>query len=296
MMTTSGFLSPAREGKLPESRSPIVAIDPPPAPRPASPADHPPKIARPPAAPERRPLEPTKLFPPHGGSPMGPSKKKSFVKNLVKSKLKPAAHNPGATLNRDPGGGANDVKSVSSQPHVLNEVNKALAAARLKTEKLNTTITPVVPQIEQPVVIPSSLKLEAQVDKLFTEPDKKKVNIFKKISNVKNDKTESSKVLKEQKPDHSAPAVVIEERGAAELPHKVHHLSSDITIELINAPAAGKGSERMHFDDDSPPGTPSAPRTPEMIAQSPPRTKEKRKRKDKSKVRKVRRSKEMFEQ
>lgn len=274
MMTTSGFLSPAREGKLPESRSPVVAMDPLPTPRPASPAEQ--KVVHPLPPPEKRTPEGTKQV----HRTPSTNKKKSLVKNIVKSKLKPLA------LIANNGAVVEDVKPppVANLQHRFNET---LEAARLKTERLNTTITPIVPHLGGPpqVPVPDTLQIEAKVDKLFTEPDKKKVNIFKKISNVKNEKAE--KILKsklELKRELQEP-VIMDDYGGPELPGKIHHLSSDITIELINSPVGKQKTERMHFDNDSPPGTPSAPRTPEMIVQSPPQ--KKRRRKDKPKIKKV---------
>lgn len=111
---------------------------------------------------------------------------------------------------------------------------------------------------------------------------------------MKNEKLEKILKIKDeikQESSESSPDLIIDE-SPAEMSTKVHHLSSDITIELINSVPSSKSPEkieqRSYFDDDSPPGTPSTPKTPEMISQSPPLNRvEKRKRKDKSKIKKV---------
>ncbi|VEN57935.1 unnamed protein product [Callosobruchus maculatus] len=163
-----------------------------------------------------------------------------------------------------------------TQKMISEKFDKALAAAKAKTEKLNTTITPIPNNIPP---LPSSITLQ-QVEKLFNEPDKKKVNIFKKISNVKETKA---------KKDSGAapPSLVIDEH--AEIVNKIA-LSSDITIEPIHSvPPPRRSPEKFDFfDDGSPLGTPSTPRTPDIMAYSgPPAQKEKRKRKDTRKVKRV---------
>ncbi|XP_025833542.1 transcription initiation factor TFIID subunit 3 isoform X2 [Agrilus planipennis] len=335
MMTTSGFLSPAREGKLPESRTPLVSIDPTPQSNNVMPTD---SIKKPVKALKKVEKKKEKggkeLFKPGLDERI---KKIANMKDIVKLKqvkMNNNANNPSLLANNVLLN--NDIKitqipnSKINSALPQNKFNKALEAARLKTEKLNTTITPIpikslfattqqstvqspqVPKQSQQSPSQQSQQLSHQssqqqqqnlaghrdvhVDKLFTEPDKKKINILKKISNVKNEKLEN-KVMKikdeiKQESRESSPDLVIDE-AASDIVNKVHHLSNDITIELIEPqPAQAQKSpekvERNYFDDDSPPGTPSTPKTPEMITQSPPlQIKEKRKRKDKSKVKKV---------
>ncbi|XP_031336162.1 transcription initiation factor TFIID subunit 3 isoform X3 [Photinus pyralis] len=294
MMTTSGFLSPAREGKLPEARTPMPALEP---------------IILPPALPAEQPEVPvTKKLP-------KTTKKIEKKKERIGKELFKPLDDPGQKVPKKLGTPSKDNSKsktkyqvppqMSSAPNFpimgdLNislipnkmamnppqKINKALAAARLKTEKLNTTITPIPtkPVIAPPIPI---IKPEPNVDKLFTEPDKRKINILKKIS-VKNEKMAKVKDDIKQESRESSPDLVIDE-SINEATNKVHHLSSDITIELIDSiPLVKDKTERLYFYDDSPPGTPSTPKTPEMISQSPPLNKvEKRKRKDKSKIKKI---------
>nr|CAH7727972.1 unnamed protein product [Callosobruchus chinensis] len=270
MMTTSGFLSPAREGKLPEPKAPA----------PPPPAEPPPLIITAPIDPvlkkkvEKRKekvgkelfkavLQDDKIV-----------KKTPSMKDLVKMKQKMTSAPPPLSSNL-PIPPLTSI--VSPSPKIMSEkFDKALAAAKAKTEKLNTTITPIPNNIPP---LPSSITLQ-QVEKLFNEPDKKKVNIFKKISNVKETKAkkESSAV---------PPSLMIDEH--AEIVNKIA-LSSDITIEPIHSvPPPRRSPEKYEiFDDGSPLGTPSTPRTPDIMAHSgPPPQKEKRKRKDTRKVKRV---------
>lgn len=266
-MTTSGFISPAREGKLPESRTPLVPVEPPHQPTvPSVPSEPPPKKT--PKLPKKVEKKREKL--PKGESTPVRNKKAPPIKDVAKWKqFKNApAHNNNLLTKGSPN---QAVTNNHKQPHEINHVNKALAAARLKTEKLNTTITPI------PIKQPNNV-----VDKLFTEPDKKKINILRKISNVKNEKTDCkmAKVKDEIKQEsrESSPDLVIDETVNEPVVNKIHHISNDITIELINSTPK---QENSYFDNDSPPGTPSTPKTPEIVSQSPPLAKEKRKRREK---------------
>lgn len=63
------------------------------------------------------------------------------------------------------------ISNSSKVPQANNtKINKALVAARQKTEKLNTTITP----ISMKLMAPTQQHSFEHVDKLFTEPDKRK--------------------------------------------------------------------------------------------------------------------------
>lgn len=290
MMTTSGFLSPAREGKLPESRTPLAPLDTAPPvniqPVQVEPLKKPTKIIR---KIERKKDRSKELF-----RPDDKIKKQTIMKDIVKLKqqIKVSAAHPANGLIPNGILFNSDIR-ISQIPHnkILQtdiKLNKALVAARQKTEKLNTTIIPI--PMKPILTLPQSVD---NVDKLLTEPDKKKVNILKKISNVKNEKLES-KVMKikeeiKQESRESSPGLIIDEN--IDLPPRVPHISNDITIELVpctpNNTVINDRIERSYFDE-SPPVTLSTPKTPELISsQSPPLTKEKRKRKDKSKVKKV---------
>lgn len=303
MMTTSGYLSPAREGKLPESRTPLSTIETAVASNSFSfLADANKKLNKIPkkidkkkdkgvgkelfklATDDKKIKVPTmkdvaklkQIKTVNANNLLQPAVGNFFVNNEVK--VPTVIHN-------------NNTKSPLANN---NKINKALAAARLKTEKLNTTITPVPTKPTYNPPSPAVLFVPNDtVDKLFTEPDKRKVNILKRISNVKNEKIDN-KIPKietslQQNFRENSPDLIIDE--TPDVISKVHHISNDITIELINgsvnAPKNAVKIEKPFFEDESPPGTPSTPKTPEMISQSPPLAKEKRKRKDKSKIKKV---------
>lgn len=286
MMTTSGYLSPAREGKLPESRTPLASIDSVITSNtvPVVEAVKKPTKAGKKTEKAKEKLVGKELFKP---LPEQKPKKTNTNKDTPKSKqAKAAAASQGNSAAAN--AGENKLPATNTKAAGNSKINKTLAAARLKTEKLNTTITPI------PIKQESSSQPAANVepDKLLTEPDKRKINIFKRISNVKNEKIES-KIMKmkdeiKQESRESSPDLIIDE--SADVVNKVQNISNDVTIEIIapNNPSKSPDKlERPYFDDDSPPGTPSTPKTPEMISQSPPLTKEKRKRKDRSKVKKV---------
>ncbi|KRT79557.1 PHD finger motif containing protein, partial [Oryctes borbonicus] len=281
IMTTSGYISPAREGKLPESRTPLAAIEV--APPPPNNTNVAPPIINP------KPLKVVKkvekkrerigkeLFKP-GDEKV---KKAPTAKEIAKLKQAKNVNNVNNTQQLIHNLVNNSEIKLIPTP-VKQMANKTLAAARLKTEKLNTTITPIPMKPAQP---PND-----NIDKLFTEPDKKKVNILKKISYGKNEKVESKGKVKDEMKQESregSPVLIIDE--PVEQP-KVH-ISNDITIELVDPAPVNKTPEKpekTNCYDDSPPGTPLTPKTPE-ISHSPPLSlsKGRAKRKDKTKVKKV---------
>ncbi|XP_066253840.1 transcription initiation factor TFIID subunit 3 [Euwallacea similis] len=289
MMTTSGFLSPAREGKLPEAKAPIPPPEPskPPSPTPPLPELVPVTKKKPEKKKKEMTKEVLKSLPDEK-----PPKKINNMKDILKMKranavaanaaaaaaanLVPNVLHPGLMrlpmsphqqfIPPFPG----DVKlppliAQRHRPPIVrpSSFNKALAAAKAKTEKLNTTITPIPMKSE-----PKTPKFHA-VDKLVTEPDRNKINILKnvcKVSKEKGNKNIASNQLMQQTHD---------------LVSKIN-LSRDITIEPINPQRHSPIKREPYFEDGSPPGTPPTPRTPEILPQSPPFVvKEKRKRKEK---------------
>ncbi|XP_049818269.1 transcription initiation factor TFIID subunit 3 isoform X3 [Aethina tumida] len=303
MMTTSGFLSPAREGKLPEAKTPVQALmepvlanNPPTTQPPEIINNDPPKKI--PKIPNRK-IEKKKdkigkeLFKPLLFDDKTPVRKSpTNMKDVAKFKQKNnnqsqqmSQSSPLVDMQR---GGT----PINSKAH---KINKTLADARQKTEKLNTTITPIP---MKPETISSSLPPQTVIDKINTEPDKKKVNIFKKIS-VKNEKHDLKHIKKEEaataRSRGGSPNLIIDDDDERDdiARHIPHHLNipSDVTIEPINPQVVPKSSpERIDYFDSSPPGTPSTPKTPEMISShSPPLplTKEKRKKKEGKRVKKV---------
>ncbi|XP_018560819.1 transcription initiation factor TFIID subunit 3 [Anoplophora glabripennis] len=279
MMTTSGFLSPAREGKLPEARTPA----PPPIPEPAPPVTTSPLESGRKKVDKKKERLGKELFKPISEEKV--LKKTPTMKDVVKMKQMKAAAAAAANMaaaNSTPNvipanvSTSNEVKILpipQHKPPQKQNFNKDLAAAKAKTEKFNTTITPIPMKPRSPHPPPTPL---SQVDKLFSEPDKKKVNIFKKISNVKE--KHESKAKKDVRAN-----LLMNEASPVDIVNKITHLSSDITIEPIMNPfPVSRSPDKLdsYFDHNSPIGTPSTPKTPEIIAPSPPLPKEKRKRKD----------------
>ncbi|KAH1028880.1 transcription initiation factor TFIID subunit 3 [Dendroctonus ponderosae] len=279
MMTTSGFLSPAREGRLPEAKAPAPPPEPPRAPTPPPPGPPVPELVLVKKKPEKKKDKPLKEA--KSGNEEKAPKKPGNTKDTPKRPkatpsmlpppgfcrpsfpgLPPPAHFMSAQFPGDmklPPLVAHGPKPQIVKPSALNKV---LAAAKAKTEKLNTTITAIPVKAEPKYQIP----MHQPVDKLLAEPDKQKVNILRKISNVKekHEKSKQSQLVQQ----------------AQDIVSKIN-LSSDITIEPIHPRHNFVAKSEPYFDDGSPPGTPPTPRTPEILAHhSPsPSAKEKRKRK-----------------
>ncbi|KAL1490723.1 hypothetical protein ABEB36_013372 [Hypothenemus hampei] len=299
MMTTSGFLSPAREGKLPEAKAPHPPPEPP---KPPSPEPPVPEIVTVKKKPEKKREKIAKdLMKSYEDKPV---KKINNMKDILTMKrakafaasnanLVPNIMSPGLVRMAPPLPGQQAYNLPSQAfpgdlklppPLVHNKplnvkpsgFNKALAAAKAKTEKLNTTITPISIKPEPKFQVPT----HQVVDKLVTEPDRKKINILRKISNVKE---------KHEKAKGHLNAQLMQQ--TQDIVSKIN-LSSDITIEPINPSGSSTGiKHESYFDDGSPPDTPPTPRTPEILTHSPMLVKEKRKRKekpDKPKVKKPR--------
>ncbi|KAG5879816.1 hypothetical protein JTB14_007668 [Gonioctena quinquepunctata] len=282
MMTTSGFLSPAREGKLPEAKAPIPppVVEPPPPPLAPTASNIDPNLKK--KGEKRKEKFSKELFKPISEEKV--VKKNATMKDVVKMKQKAAAaaaaaaaastshlpHPVPSVIQPHPvPPRLNELKlnSIPPQKMMRDNLDKALAAAKAKTEKLNTTITPIPMKSQSPV--PQLNK--QQVEKLFNEPDRKKINILRKISSVKE-----GKVKKDSRA--GTPNLIIDE--PSDIVNKIS-LSSDITIEPIPM-MRSPGKMDHFFDNGSPPGTPPTPRTPEIITHSPPvpAPKEKRKRKE----------------
>ncbi|XP_044765452.1 transcription initiation factor TFIID subunit 3 isoform X2 [Coccinella septempunctata] len=285
MMTTSGFLSPAREGRLPEAKTPI--------PPPAEIPPQPPQPIINSLSEHNMGVLPMKKLP----RPMKrvERKKDRIGKELFKNHEDKVRKNPKEPFKvKHMKKIANDLSLMPNFPQFLNMGklplvpplsnqkinpvkfnNKTLQAARMKTEKFNTTITPL------PLKSMNN-RSQLSVDKLHTIPDRKKANILKKISNMKEKIEEKVIIKKEEKEDPSSPPDLIIDEPEDIIP-KLKQFRSDITIEPINPttrPDVSIKSEPMYFDE-SPPGTPSTPKTPEMMATPPSVIKEKKKRKPK---------------
>ncbi|OAD59531.1 Transcription initiation factor TFIID subunit 3, partial [Eufriesea mexicana] len=297
MMTTSGFLSPAREGKLPEARTPHQTRSD--SPQPSSYPMVPPELKydKKPKKIIKKGLEDCKLD--------KENKKKNRAKELFKpdkiddnkikklagmkelAKLKPLKSVGGKFQSTMP--------SSSNRPSTPKLMSpKTAGSPKLQKSTQPKTKTEKVIDLTSGSP-PSNERKEDNIDKLPSEPDKQKLNIFKKISKPREDKdkdiSEQHK-YKELDSRESSPGLVIDEnidkqalrndtdvkREEKKTPHTPDvHLQPD-GGELIDLQSPG--SDVYMFDDMSPPGTPSTPRTPELNMPITP-TDHKKKRKEK---------------
>lgn len=311
MMTTSGFLSPAREGKLPEARTPINTID--------SPLLHSnsntnnetrterkgPKIIKDSKKVEKKKDKATKeLFKPLPDDII--AKKFTSMKDVVKMKAIKANAANIANNNAIPPPEpiSKSVNHVKSSPVVKTP------KIPLKSAKIEKAPAPSPLPLPPPKVVPQHPDKVIE-GKLSSEPNKSKLNIFKKISKVKEDKvekTEKGKVKSEQMPPESresSPDLIIDESDMKSSNNKPLDMSMkqqdtseklpkptpvvDTPPKVFNVIKSPVPSDKdfLYDDDISPPGTPSTPKTPEMPSHSPPLKVEKdmkRKRKEKNKI------------
>ncbi|XP_032688842.1 transcription initiation factor TFIID subunit 3-like isoform X2 [Odontomachus brunneus] len=313
MMTTSGFLSPAREGKLPEARTPHqVQTE---APQPNSYPMVPPEVKC-----EKKPKKIVKKNP-EDRKLDKENKKKKGVKELFKpdkiddskikklvgmkelAKLKPLKPGGGKTqsaaLSQELSGSRPSTPKIASPKSAGSPKPPKAAQPKAKVAEKVIDLTESAPSIE---------KKEETVDKLPSEPDKQKLNIFKKISKPREEK-EKDKDKETAEPLHKfkdldsrecSPALIIDEINN-EKQHAAHR--NDIvdvkrseekkaphTPDLHVQPTDGDlmdvqspPSDVYMFDDTdiSPPGTPSStPKTPELNV--PAVVEQKRKKKEKS--------------
>lgn len=298
MMTTSGFLSPAREGKLPEARTPhqTCADSPQPSSYPMVPPElkcdkKPKKIMK--KIPEDRKLDKE-------------NKKKNKAKELFKqdniddskikklasmkelAKLKPLKSGGGKSQTNlaGPSSRPSTPKLISSKSAGSPKMPKAVPPKTKPEKVIDLTSSP-----------PPTERKEDNIDKLPSEPDKQKLNIFKKISKPREDKEkEPSEQHKHKELDsrESSPGLIIDEniekhahkndteakKEEKKTPHTPDvHVHPDGDSIDIQSPS----SDVYMFDDMSPPGTPSTPKTPELNVPTPTDQKKKKKEKNNKK-------------
>lgn len=293
IMTTSGFLSPAREGKLPESRTPHPAR-----------ADSPPSSSYPMVPPElKTEKKPKKIIKkaPDDRKLDKENKKKNRVKELFKPdnisdiKAKKLANMKELTKSKP-------VKSAGVKGHTGNPSTSNRPAspqiAFHKEPPAKTMKTPPVkakPEKVQEIasVAPPVEQKEDNVDKLPSEPDKQKLNIFKKISKPREEKVaDGPELLKYKDLDsrESSPGLIIDENSEkhaqrGDVDAKREDKRTPRTPEVHIHEGAETADMQSHspdvyiFDDDdmSPPGTPSTPKTPELSVPVPVDLKKKKK-------------------
>lgn len=311
MMTTSGFLSPAREGKLPEARTPhqVRADSPQPSSYPMVPPElkcdkKPKKIVK--KGPDDRKLDKEnkkkkgakELFKP---DKIDETKIKKLVGMKELAKLKPLKPGGGktqssTTLQELSGSRPSTPKTASPKPVGSPKPSKAMQP-KAKTEK--------VIDLMDGSSIPAEKK-EDTVDKLPSEPDKQKLNIFKKISKPREEKDKDKETAELQHNKYKdlnsrecSPALIIDENTEKQHAHrndvaeaKREEKKTPHTPDLHVQPPDGDlvdvqspSSDVYMFDDTdiSPPGTPSTPKTPELnVPTVPTVTEQKRKKKEKS--------------
>ncbi|KAK0169806.1 hypothetical protein PV328_010446 [Microctonus aethiopoides] len=292
MMTTSGFLSPAREGKLPESRTPAQAR-----------ADSPSPSSYPMVPPELKCDKKIKKLVKKGSEDRKLDKenrKKNREKDLFKpdkvidtkmktlsgtkdaSKSKSVKAGGSKTLVIIPPSAASDPQHHPQKEEVSGKISKK-SSPKLKSEKVASSASAM-----------HSVKQENSIKgKLPVELDKQKLNIFKKISKSRDEKNSeipehhkfkdtelqsstSGSILDEaDKFIRNDPEIKLEETKTSVMKEEDIFLNSEITE------SRSPSSDMYAYDDMSPPGTPSTPKTPELNVPGCP-TDQKKKRKEKS--------------
>lgn len=295
MMTTSGFLSPAREGKLPEARTPhqVRADSPQPTSYPMVPPElkcdkKPKKVVK--KGPEDRKLDKEnkkkkgakELFKP---DKIDDSKIKKLVGMKELAKLKPLKPGGGkaqaATLSQELSGSRPSTPKIASPKSAGSPKPSKVAQLKAKVTEKVIDLTDTPPPVE---------KKEDTIDKLPSEPDKQKLNIFKKISKPREEKDKDKETVepphkyKDLNSRECSPALIIDEN--TEKQHAAHR--NDVVAEVkrieekktphtpdLHVPPTygdlvdvqSPSSDVYMFDDTdiSPPGTPSStPKTPEL--------------------------------
>ncbi|KAK0161710.1 hypothetical protein PV327_008129 [Microctonus hyperodae] len=292
MMTTSGFLSPAREGKLPESRTPAQAR-----------ADSPSPSSYPMVPPELKCDKKIKKLVKKGSEDRKLDKenrKKNREKELFKpdkvidtkmktlsgtkdaSKAKSVKAGGSKTLVIIPPSTASDPQHHPQKEEVSGKISKK-SSPKLKSEKAINSASAM-----------HSVKQENNIKgKLPVELDKQKLNIFKKISksrDEKNSETPEHHKFKDTELQSSTSGLVFDEadkfiRNDPEIKLEETKTSvmkeEDIFSNTEITESRSPSSDMYAYDDMSPPGTPSTPKTPELNVPGCP-TDQKKKRKEKS--------------
>ena len=278
-MTTSGFLSPAREGKLPEPRTPHPAR-----------ADSPPSSSYPMVPPElkiekklkkivKKPLEERKFD--------KENKKKNRVKELFKPdvvsdvKAKKLPNTKDSPKLRTPKPGGSKSHASTSGPSTSRPVTPQPASHKeVTTKTTKATVSRVKPEKtpDIPIIVTPSEHKDDSVDKLTSEPDKQKLNIFKKISKPREDKSlEVPELMKHKELDsrENSPSLIIDEnsdkhvhRGDSDVKRdeKKTPRTPDVHINESGEPIGMQNStsDMYMFNNMSSPAIPSAPKTPEI--------------------------------
>lgn len=296
MMTTSGFLSPAREGKLPEARTPIQSSD--------SRSSSPQPLSYPTVPPEVK------------GEKKGKKYKQSAVDGIRKVVDKEINKTKDTSDSQATDDDDKNVKKLVSMKEMyklkalkpgamkMHSPNNGVAGGSTAKSKLNkhknapgisATIAslPKIPKLSQSrnskgdkssgsqssnkmSVSEKTKDIGVIEGKLSSEPDKQKLNIFKKISKVKEDKSDQGESGRNSESSASASfelenrqrdmryAQISEAIEAVIQKSREQPAPSPERDEIVDVESSD--SEIFSYDDDlSPPGTPSTPRTPDLI-------------------------------
>lgn len=333
MMTSSGFISPAREGKMPESKPPNL----------------PPEFPK--------PIAPPMISPPFKPKDSSLVSQTANIDKKLDKKLKKKTHDkekrkekPGKEKHSLSADFPDSFQGVPPPPtmmpreaneHMIEaERKKALKKLKMKNkaelglprkkkekppkppkqgmfdhgflEKAKFDPFPVIPPTLPPSqiqahnfltgahsIFPNSmldtLGSNPLVDgKLVTEPDKNKLNIFKKISKPKDDPIKSSPMMPSQMDFLSPPKFDRYDLSQPSTSHqiyndpmkKAHKLPKETTMTRVdesNVPinfSMSKGSESS-FEELALPKTPTIPKTPDIKHSQAGEKKEKKERKKK---------------
>lgn len=313
MMTTSGFISPAREGKLPESKPPNL----------------PPEFPKPVSAPMMSPPFKAK----DSLAAVGPGVDKKLEKKLKKKreekekrKEKPVKEK--SSIDVSDGGGMPPLPPTmmpreANEQMMMLERKKALKKLKMKNKEPAVTKKkkekpPKLPKQHQhvpfdsgflekskfePVLPPAPSQIQAHnfltgaahlfppdvfssanpfvEGKLITEPDKNKLNIFKKISKPKEDPVKPPPQVdffQMNQPSTSQQQVYNDPMK------KVHKLPRETTMTRVDDAPINFSMSRSHessFEELAMPKTPTIPRTPDLKMSQGIEKKEKKERKKK---------------
>ncbi|XP_054279774.1 transcription initiation factor TFIID subunit 3-like isoform X2 [Macrosteles quadrilineatus] len=290
MMTTSGFLSPAREGKLPEARTPTQSSDSrSSSPQPLSYPTVPPEVkgekkvkkyANKPAAEGIRKMaekEMSQKLPEFSTSAQAAEDDDTNVKKLVSMKemyklkaLKPKMHSPNNSVSSTSGN-----KNKSNKHKGAGGISAAISSLpkipKIGQNKNKCDKTSANSQSNKSSTSEKSKEVCVIEGKLSSEPDKQKLNIFKKISKVKEDKVEVDSTKNSESPSSTVVETDTKQRDVrwaqiSETIEAVIQKSREQPAPSPEVDVESSDSELFPYDDDlSPPGTPSTPRTPDLI-------------------------------
>ena len=307
MMTTGGFLSPAREGKLPESKvilptSDSRSISPQPSLYPSVPPEvnREKKVKKIPEVSKAEKKEKKKISEKLDNNEEPAIKKLASMKEMEKLKalktgaLKMSARYPPNFQEKLPKPGSNKIPPVENTPSEKSLIQKL-------SESPHLVVTPLQPTVKKQTSsnYEKSRDSGVTIAKLTTEPDVQKLNIFKKITKVKEEKSE--KVEKHEFSDivppvnkERSPGLIIEEvvpsrKPRSALSEMMESLPKDKKEARQPKPEPRTPDILQIYDDSlSSPGSPSTPKTPEIMRKIDKSPEHKKKKKDKEKEKKKR--------